>query len=100
MESEGQELGTQASYCDAYDKKPLEDSRELQLQDMLVLQLLPNMSEKLAEVYSDKLSIPGSPNIYPYFVYVERTLLELSLRNLNTSKIPTRMISHQTTKIF
>ena len=46
---------------------------ELQLQDMLVLLLLPHMQEKLAEAYSDVFSVPGSPDIYPYFVDVKHT---------------------------
>ncbi|MFC6233264.1 hypothetical protein ACFQI7_36560, partial [Paenibacillus allorhizosphaerae] len=62
-------FGPQTS--NAVGKKPLEDSRELQLQDMLVLVLLPQMREKLAEVYSDVFSVPGSPDIYPYFVDVK-----------------------------
>jgi hypothetical protein len=61
-------VGTQPPFCNAVGKKPLEDSRELQLQDMLVLLLLPNMREKLAEVYSDVFSVPGSPDIYPYLL--------------------------------
>lgn len=52
----------------AAGNKPLEDSRELQLKDMLVLMLLPHMKEKLAEVYSDVLSIP--PVVYPDSVNV------------------------------
>jgi len=64
---------TQTSYCNAVYKKPLEDSRELQLQDMLVLLLLSHMNEKLTEVYSDVFSVPGSPDIYPYFVDVVHT---------------------------
>lgn len=55
----------------AVDKKPVQDSRELQLQDMLVLLLLPQMTEKLAEVYSDVFTVPGSPDIYPYLVDVK-----------------------------
>jgi hypothetical protein len=66
-------VGTQTTFCNAVGKKPLEDSRELQLQDMLVLLLLPHMREKLAEVYSDVFSVPGSPDIYPYFVDVTHT---------------------------
>jgi hypothetical protein len=66
-------VGTQTTFCNAVGKKPLEDSRELQLQDMLVLLLLPHMGEKLAEVYSDVFSVPGSPDIYPYFVAVTHT---------------------------
>ncbi|WP_237712794.1 DUF3888 domain-containing protein [Paenibacillus elgii] len=46
----------------AAGNKPLEDSRELQLQDMLVSLLLPHMKEKLAEVYSDVISIPPVVN--------------------------------------
>ncbi|MGO4542868.1 DUF3888 domain-containing protein [Paenibacillus sp. 2TAB19] len=59
--------------CNASDEKPLKDSRELQLQDMLVLQLLPHMRERLAVVYSDVFTAPGSPDIYPYFVDVKDT---------------------------
>jgi hypothetical protein len=66
-------LGTQTTFCNAVGEKPIEDSRELQLQDMLVLLLLPQMREKLAEVYSDVLAAPGSPDIYPYFVDVTHT---------------------------
>ena len=66
-------VGTQTTFCKTVGKKPLEDSRELQLQDMLVLLLLPHMREKLAEVYSDVFSVPGSPDIYPYFVDVTHT---------------------------
>ena len=62
-------FGSQTS--NAVGKKPLEDSRELQFQDMLVLVLLPQMREKLAQVYSDVFSVPGSPDIYPYFVDVK-----------------------------
>ncbi|WP_010495292.1 DUF3888 domain-containing protein [Paenibacillus elgii] len=62
-------VGAQPSFCNAVVQDSLEDSRELQLQDMLVLLLLPQMREKLAEVYSDVLS--GSPDIYPYFVDVK-----------------------------
>ena len=57
--------------CYATGKQPVEDSRELQLQDMLLLLLLPQMHEKLAEVYSGVLS--ESPDIYPYFVDVKQT---------------------------
>ncbi|WP_028552334.1 DUF3888 domain-containing protein [Paenibacillus sp. UNC451MF] len=46
----------------AAGNKPLEDSKELQLQDMLVSLLLPHMKEKLAEVYSDVISIPPVVN--------------------------------------
>ncbi|WP_243711621.1 DUF3888 domain-containing protein [Paenibacillus sp. BK033] len=62
-----------ATFSNAVGKKPLEDSRELQLQDMLVLLLVPHMQEKLAEVYSDVFTVPGSPDIYPYFVEVTHT---------------------------
>ncbi|NQX67006.1 DUF3888 domain-containing protein [Paenibacillus alba] len=41
----------------------------MQLQDMLVLILLPHMKEKLAEVYSDVISI--LPVYYPYSVNVK-----------------------------
>lgn len=50
-------------------RKPLEDSRELQLQDMLVLSLLPHIEEKLVEVYSDVITVP--PVVYPYEVDVK-----------------------------
>ncbi|MFD0678390.1 MULTISPECIES: DUF3888 domain-containing protein [unclassified Paenibacillus] len=53
----------------AADNKPLEDSWELQLQDMLVLILLQHMKEKLAEVYSDVISIP--PVIHPDSINVK-----------------------------
>ncbi len=53
----------------AVDKNSREDSAELQLQDMLVLILLPHMKEKLAEVYSDVISIP--PVVYPDSVNVK-----------------------------
>lgn len=66
-------LGWHTSYSSAEVKKPLEDSRELQLQDMLMLLLLPHMQQKLAEVYSTVLAGPGSPDVYPYFVDVMRT---------------------------
>ncbi|WP_286154996.1 DUF3888 domain-containing protein [Bacillus sp. FJAT-27264] len=62
---------TQTSYCYAVGKQRQEDSRELQLQDMLVLQLLPHMDEKLSEVYSNVLTVP--PVLYPYFVDVKHT---------------------------
>jgi hypothetical protein len=65
---EGEEtLSEQTS--NAAGNKPLEDSKELQLQDMLGLILLPHMNEKLAEVYSDVISIP--PVVYPYSVNVK-----------------------------
>ncbi|WP_426451596.1 DUF3888 domain-containing protein [Paenibacillus sp. S-38] len=51
------------------NRPPLEDSRELQLQDMLVLILLPHMQEKLVEVYSDVISIP--PVVHPDSVNVK-----------------------------
>ncbi|WP_256758161.1 DUF3888 domain-containing protein [Cohnella sp. WQ 127256] len=54
-------------------KKPVQDSRELQFQDMLVLFLLPYMNDKIAEVYSKVLN--AAPELYPYFVdviHVER----------------------------
>ncbi|WP_254639729.1 DUF3888 domain-containing protein [Cohnella sp. GbtcB17] len=54
----------------AMAESPNKDSRELQLQDMLVLLLLPQMHEKLAGVYSNVLSV--SPDIYPYFVGVNQ----------------------------
>lgn len=66
-------VGTQPTYCNAVGKNPLEDSRELQLQDMLVLLLRPHMEEKLAEVYSDVLTVPGSPDIHPFLVEVTHT---------------------------
>lgn len=57
--------------CHASVEKPNKDSKELQFQDMLVLLLLPHMTEKLADVYSDLFTVPGSPDIYPYFVDVK-----------------------------
>lgn len=57
--------------CDALRETPLEDSRELHLQDMLVLLLLPYMQDKLDTVYSNVLT--SSPQIYPYFVDVKKT---------------------------
>lgn len=65
--------GTQTPFSNSVEKKPLEDSRELQLQDMLVLILLPHMQDKLEEVYSNAFSVPGQPDIYPYFVNVKHT---------------------------
>ncbi|MGE6228201.1 DUF3888 domain-containing protein [Paenibacillus chitinolyticus] len=62
---------TQTSLCYALEKQPKEDSRELQLQDMLVLQLLPYMHEKLAEIYSNVLTI--APDLYPYFVDIQHS---------------------------
>lgn len=62
---------TQNSLCYAVGEQPQEDSIELQLQDMLVLQLLPYMNEKLAEVYSNVLTVP--PVLYPYYVDVKNT---------------------------
>ncbi|TBL78479.1 DUF3888 domain-containing protein [Paenibacillus thalictri] len=53
----------------AAGNKPLEDSKELQLQDMLVLSLLPHMQEKLADVYKDVITIP--PIIHPDSVNVK-----------------------------
>lgn len=50
-------------------QKPQGDSRELQLQDMLVLQLLPYMNERLKTAYFSLLTT--SPQLYPYFVQVE-----------------------------
>ncbi|MFC0216225.1 DUF3888 domain-containing protein [Paenibacillus chartarius] len=64
--SEGDPL-TKAS--NAAGTKPLEDSRELQQQDMLVSLLLPHMKEKLDEVYADFISIP--PVVHPDSVYVK-----------------------------
>lgn len=48
---------------------PLADSRELQLQDMLVSMLLPFMNEKLAAEYSDVLTVP--PILSPDSVQVK-----------------------------
>ncbi|MEC0239990.1 DUF3888 domain-containing protein [Paenibacillus dokdonensis] len=62
---------TQTSFCYAVGEQPKEDSRELQLQDMLVLQLLPYMNEKLAEIYSNVLTV--APGLYPYFVDVKNS---------------------------
>ncbi|MBD3917333.1 DUF3888 domain-containing protein [Paenibacillus sp. PR3] len=53
----------------AVGNKPLVDSRELQLQDMLVVSLLPNMQEKLVEAYSDVITVP--PIIHPDYVNVK-----------------------------
>lgn len=50
-------------------QNPQADSRELQLQDMLVLQLLPYMDEQLKSAYFSLLNT--SPDLYPYFVQVE-----------------------------
>ncbi|WP_241242994.1 DUF3888 domain-containing protein [Paenibacillus whitsoniae] len=47
---------------------PHEDARALQLQDMLVLFLLPAMREKLSQVYARYLK--ATPDIFPYFVQV------------------------------
>ncbi|BBI33784.1 DUF3888 domain-containing protein [Cohnella abietis] len=52
-------------------KKPALDSRELQLQDMLTLFLLPYMNDKLSEVYAYELN--AAPELYPYFVDVTKT---------------------------
>ncbi|MGF7036573.1 hypothetical protein J2T17_007647 [Paenibacillus mucilaginosus] len=59
----------QPSYASPVINNPTEDSRELQLQDMLVLFLLPYMNNKLAEVYAEVLT--GAPDLYPYFVDVK-----------------------------
>ncbi|AFH62304.1 DUF3888 domain-containing protein [Paenibacillus caseinilyticus] len=48
---------------------PEKDSKELMLQDMLVLILLPQMDKKLDEIYIDKLNY--SPELYPYFVTIQ-----------------------------
>lgn len=53
----------------AAGNQPLKDSRELQLQDMLVVSLLPHMQEKLAEVYADIVTV--SPIIHPDYVNVK-----------------------------
>ncbi|OPH56978.1 hypothetical protein BC351_26580 [Paenibacillus ferrarius] len=53
----------------AAGNKPLEDSRELQLQDMLVISLLPHIQEKLAEEYADVITVP--PVIHPDYVNVK-----------------------------
>ncbi|TXK71673.1 DUF3888 domain-containing protein [Paenibacillus sp. N3.4] len=50
-------------------KKPVEDSKELQFQDMLVLLLLPYINGSLAEVYAKYLNT--APDVYPYFVDVK-----------------------------
>lgn len=47
---------------------PDEDSRELMLQDMLTLFLLPQMEKQVAEIYAPLLK--ESPVIYPYFVSI------------------------------
>ncbi|MBP3965312.1 DUF3888 domain-containing protein [Paenibacillus lignilyticus] len=57
----------------AAPNKPSVDSKELQLQDMLVLLLLPDMTAKLAEVYAKDLV--AGPDLFPYMVdvtHVER----------------------------
>jgi hypothetical protein len=51
--------------------RPEHDSRETQLQDMLMLLLLPYMNEKLAVVYSDVLT--AAPDLYPYLIDVIKT---------------------------
>ena len=61
----------QSSSCTAVEVHPTKDSRELQLQDMLVLFLLSDMREKLAEVYSSVLT--SAPDLYPYYVDVKQT---------------------------
>ena len=60
-------LSEQTSNPDS--NKPLEDSRELQLQDMLILSLLPQMQEKLTRVYADIITVP--PVIHPDYVNVK-----------------------------
>ncbi|MDQ0876197.1 hypothetical protein QFZ77_004856 [Paenibacillus sp. V4I3] len=50
--------------------KPEKDSKELKIQDMLVLFLLPYMKDKLSEVYSTDLK--GAPDLYPYFIDVKQ----------------------------
>ncbi|PWW02731.1 uncharacterized protein DUF3888 [Paenibacillus cellulosilyticus] len=47
----------------------LKDSRELQLQDMLVISLLPHMQNKLADVYADVITV--TPIIHPDSVNVK-----------------------------
>ncbi|MFD2878965.1 DUF3888 domain-containing protein [Paenibacillus rhizoplanae] len=51
-------------------QNPQTDSRELQLQDMLVLQLLPYMNEQLEAAYFSLLTT--TPQLYPYLVQVEQ----------------------------
>lgn len=53
------------------DPQPEHDSRELQLQDMLVLRLLPYMDDKLAAEYKNELTV--NPQLYPYYVDVVKT---------------------------
>ncbi|GMK37604.1 hypothetical protein PCCS19_06580 [Paenibacillus sp. CCS19] len=53
----------------AAGNRPLKDSRELQLQDMLVTSLLPHMQQKLADIYEDVITVP--PIIHPDYVSVE-----------------------------
>jgi hypothetical protein len=72
MQPDGTSSTNQVNTENEVDQQPMEDSRDLQLQDMLVLELLPHMREKLAEVYSDVLSIEGSPQIHPYSVDVRQ----------------------------
>lgn len=50
--------------------QPKQDSKELQLRDMLVSLLLPQMAEKLKEDYEDSLAC--DPVLYPYDVDVEQ----------------------------
>lgn len=65
----------------AAGNKPLEDSRELQLQDMLVISLLPHIQEKLAEVYADVITVP--PVIHPGYVNVKSLERVAALRGFD-----------------
>ncbi|WP_238357761.1 DUF3888 domain-containing protein [Cohnella zeiphila] len=49
--------------------KPTDDSRELQLQEMLILFLLPDMRETLGEEYSKHLKT--TPDLFPYYIDIE-----------------------------
>ncbi len=51
--------------------KPKEDSKELQIQDMLLLLLLPHISDAIDRYYAR--SLRELPLVYPYFVEIVRT---------------------------
>jgi hypothetical protein len=51
------------------DERP-QDSRDLMFQDMLMLFLLPHIDKKIDDIYSNILT--ESPQVYPYFVNVEK----------------------------
>lgn len=74
-------MQTVISYAaDPIQKKPSADSRTLQLQDMLVLMLLPYIQKDISPEYSKVLAVPGSPDVYPYFVDVVETRRENGFR--------------------